>query len=139
MTSVDPLRGKQLMPHVLVAGLLHEKGRALLTAAPDVTVQFIDEISEKSYVPHVGKADALLIRTQPLTADTIARALSTAEPEIPVPDANAQAPERRSVDGTTLELLRSAGVPATLSIVAESTGRSATPIHTPAPNPSVRR
>lgn len=61
------------MPHVLVAGPLHPSGRALLDAA-DVTVRYIDEISEESYAPHIAGADALLIRTQRLSAATIAAA-----------------------------------------------------------------
>lgn len=62
------------MPHVLVAGKLHPSGRALLDAAPGVTVQYIEEISEPSYAAHVHNADALLIRTQPMTAPTVAKA-----------------------------------------------------------------
>lgn len=61
------------MPNVLVAGKLHPKGRALLDEA-DVTVRYIEEISEESYAPYVAEADALLIRTQPMSADTVARA-----------------------------------------------------------------
>lgn len=60
------------MPHVLVAGRLHPSGRALLDAAPGVTVRYVDEISEESYAPFLHEADALLIRTQPMTAPTVA-------------------------------------------------------------------
>ncbi|MBP0482216.1 hydroxyacid dehydrogenase [Sagittula salina] len=62
------------MPHVLVAGKLHPLGRAVLDAAPGITAHYIDEISEDSYAPHIAQADALLIRTQPLSAATVARA-----------------------------------------------------------------
>lgn len=62
------------MPHVIVAGKLHPSGHALLDAAPGLTVHYIDEISEESYAPHIHEADALLIRTQPMTAPTVARA-----------------------------------------------------------------
>lgn len=62
------------MPHILVAGQLHPKGRELLTLAAGVTVQFIEEISEESYAPYIDEADALLIRTQPMSAATIAKA-----------------------------------------------------------------
>lgn len=62
------------MPHILVAGKLHPSGRKLLTSAPGMTVRFIDEISEESYAPLIPDADALLIRTQPLSAATVARA-----------------------------------------------------------------
>ncbi|PKP75116.1 MAG: 3-phosphoglycerate dehydrogenase [Alphaproteobacteria bacterium HGW-Alphaproteobacteria-6] len=62
------------MPHVLVAGKLHPSGHALLDAAPGLSVHYIDEISEESYAPHIHEADALLIRTQPMTAPTVAKA-----------------------------------------------------------------
>lgn len=62
------------MPHVLVAGKLHPSGRKLLDDAPDVTVRYVEEISEESYAPYVSEADALLIRTQPMSAATVARA-----------------------------------------------------------------
>ncbi|MGR3367630.1 MAG: hydroxyacid dehydrogenase [Sagittula sp.] len=62
------------MPHVLVAGKLHQLGRDILESAPDITATYIDDISEDSYTPHIAKADALLIRTQALTSPTIDRA-----------------------------------------------------------------
>ncbi|MCB1333629.1 MAG: hydroxyacid dehydrogenase [Roseivivax sp.] len=62
------------MPHVLVAGKLHPAGRTILTEAPGFTATFIDEVSEASYAPHLAGADALLIRTQPLSAATLATA-----------------------------------------------------------------
>lgn len=62
------------MPHVLVAGKLHPSGIALLEAAPDITFDYVEEVSEASYAVRIGKADALVLRTQPLTAATIARA-----------------------------------------------------------------
>lgn len=62
------------MPHVLVAGILHRSGIALLTAAPGVTHTHIEEISEASYQAGLATADALVIRTQPLTAASIAKA-----------------------------------------------------------------
>lgn len=62
------------MPHVLVAGWLHAAGREVLGNAPGVTVTYVDEISEESYAPLVDEADAVLIRTQPMSAATIAKA-----------------------------------------------------------------
>lgn len=62
------------MPHVIVAGKLHPSGRALLDAAPGFTVHYIDDVSEERYAPYVHEADALLIRTQPMTAATVAKA-----------------------------------------------------------------
>lgn len=62
------------MPHVIVAGKLHPSGRALLDAVPGLTVRYIDEISEESYAPYIHEADAVLIRTQPMSAPTVAKA-----------------------------------------------------------------
>jgi D-3-phosphoglycerate dehydrogenase / 2-oxoglutarate reductase len=62
------------MPHVLVAGKVHPSGIALLESAPGFTFDYVEEVSEASYAPLVGRAEALVIRTQPLTALTIARA-----------------------------------------------------------------
>lgn len=62
------------MPHILVAGRIHKAGIARLEAAIGVTFHLVDAVSTESYVPHVGDADAVLIRTQPMTSDTIARA-----------------------------------------------------------------
>ena len=64
------------MPHLLVAGKLHPAGEALLRNLParGITVDYVEEISEPSYAPLIHKADALVIRTQPLSAATVALA-----------------------------------------------------------------
>lgn len=62
------------MPHVLVAGKIHPAGLALLQGASDVTFDLVEEVSEPSYAPLIAKADALVLRTQPLTAPTVAQA-----------------------------------------------------------------
>ncbi len=62
------------MPHVLVAGKLHPSGVALLESAKGITFDYVEEVSESSYAPLIGKADGLVIRTQPLSAATVARA-----------------------------------------------------------------
>jgi len=62
------------MPHVLVAGKLHPSGLALLDHSEGVTYDYVEEASEASYAPRIADADALVIRTQPLSAATIARA-----------------------------------------------------------------
>jgi D-3-phosphoglycerate dehydrogenase len=62
------------MPHVLVAGRLHAAGKEVLDNAPGVTVTYVDEISEESYAPLIDEADAVLIRTQPMSAATIEKA-----------------------------------------------------------------
>ncbi|MEM9524699.1 MAG: hydroxyacid dehydrogenase [Pseudomonadota bacterium] len=62
------------MPHVLVAGKLHPSGKRVLAEAPDITTTFVEDAIEENYIPHVHNADAILIRTQPLRADTVAKA-----------------------------------------------------------------
>jgi D-3-phosphoglycerate dehydrogenase len=62
------------MPHVLVAGRLHPAGIERLKTARDVSYTLVDDISLESYLPHVAGADALVLRTQPLTAAAIAAA-----------------------------------------------------------------
>lgn len=62
------------MPHLLIAGQLHPAGLALLEGDPAVTFDYIEEISEPSYAPLIDRADALVLRTQPLSAATVARA-----------------------------------------------------------------
>ncbi len=62
------------MPHVVVAGPLHAAGRALLDAARGVTITYILETSEESLVEHIEDADAVLLRTQPMTRSTVALA-----------------------------------------------------------------
>lgn len=62
------------MPHLLVAGKLHPSGLALLKAAPDITFDYVEDISEPSYQPYLAKAEAIVIRTQPMGAESIAEA-----------------------------------------------------------------
>lgn len=62
------------MPHVLVAGKLHPSGVDLLRSAPGITFDYVEEVSEPSYAPLISKADGLVIRTQPLSARTVADA-----------------------------------------------------------------
>jgi len=64
------------MSHLLVAGKLHPAGEARLRELParGITVDYVEEVSEASYAPLVSRADALVIRTQPLSAATIAQA-----------------------------------------------------------------
>jgi len=63
------------MPHILVAGKLHPAGIERLKSAKDVSFTLVDEISLESYLPHVGEADAVVLRTQPMTAAVIGAAL----------------------------------------------------------------
>ncbi len=62
------------MVHVLVAGRIHPAGPELLRQTPGFTVELVDEVSTASYAPLVGRADAVLIRTQPMPAEVIAAA-----------------------------------------------------------------
>jgi D-3-phosphoglycerate dehydrogenase / 2-oxoglutarate reductase len=62
------------MPHILVAGRIHPAGLDRLKQADGFTYTLIDEISLDSYLPHMGDADAVVIRTQPMTAEAIAKA-----------------------------------------------------------------
>jgi D-3-phosphoglycerate dehydrogenase len=62
------------MPHILVAGRLHPAGIARLKSAPGFTFTAVDEVSVESYAPLVGTADAVLLRTQPMTAEIVAAA-----------------------------------------------------------------
>lgn len=62
------------MPHVLVAGRLHPAGIAVLEAAEGISFDYVEEVSEESYAPLIGRAEGLVIRTQRLSAATVARA-----------------------------------------------------------------
>jgi D-3-phosphoglycerate dehydrogenase / 2-oxoglutarate reductase len=62
------------MPHVLVAGRIHEAGVDLLKAAKGVTFDLVDEVSDHSFVPFLDKAEALLLRTQRLGPEQITAA-----------------------------------------------------------------
>ncbi len=62
------------MPHILVAGKIHADGLALLRAAPDVTIEYVPDPANAAYIPHLPNADALLLRTQPLTSAHVATA-----------------------------------------------------------------
>ena len=62
------------MPHILIAGKLHPAGLALLEATQGVSFTHVEEISEASYQPYLAQADAVVIRTQPMGATSIAKA-----------------------------------------------------------------
>jgi D-3-phosphoglycerate dehydrogenase / 2-oxoglutarate reductase len=62
------------MPHILVAGKIHDEGVTLLRRSAGITFDLVSEVSVESFVPLVGRADAILIRTQPLSAAVIADA-----------------------------------------------------------------
>ncbi|MFM2403035.1 MAG: hypothetical protein RL223_915 [Pseudomonadota bacterium] len=62
------------MPHILIAGKLHPSGIELIKSAKSVTWDYVEEVSEPSYAPLIARADGLVIRTQPLSAATMAKA-----------------------------------------------------------------
>jgi D-3-phosphoglycerate dehydrogenase / 2-oxoglutarate reductase len=68
------IKGSQKMPHLLVAGQVHEAGLQLLRAQSTVTWDYIPEMTHEAYAPFIDKADGLVVRTQPVPAETIARA-----------------------------------------------------------------
>ncbi len=59
------------MKHVLVAGKIHAAGIALLKQRPGVVVDLVEAVTTDAYLPHLANADAILIRTQPMTAAEI--------------------------------------------------------------------
>jgi D-3-phosphoglycerate dehydrogenase / 2-oxoglutarate reductase len=60
---------------VLVAGKVHPAGVELLRARADVAVDLVEAVTTDAYRPFLPQADAILIRTQPMTAAEIALAL----------------------------------------------------------------
>ncbi|MHC8507881.1 MAG: hydroxyacid dehydrogenase [Rhodospirillales bacterium] len=62
------------MPHIVVAGIMHPSGLALLEGAPGFTHDYITSADKTAYLEHLPKADGVVLRTQPLTAEHIASA-----------------------------------------------------------------
>ena len=62
------------MAHIVVAGKLHPAGLNLLARQSQHSYKYIDANAPEAYIPHVHAAEALVIRTQPLSAATIALA-----------------------------------------------------------------
>jgi D-3-phosphoglycerate dehydrogenase / 2-oxoglutarate reductase len=62
------------MKRVLVAGKIHAAGVELLRQRSDIAVDVVEAVTTDAYRPHLGEADAILIRTQPMTAAEIALA-----------------------------------------------------------------
>ena len=61
------------MPRVFVAGKLHDAGFEVLKLAPDITVDYVETIDEHSMQPFLRDANAILLRTQPFSASSIAK------------------------------------------------------------------
>lgn len=64
----------QQLHRVLVAGKIHEAGLSVLRARPDVQLDYVEQVATADYLQQLPLADALLLRTQPLTANDIAKA-----------------------------------------------------------------
>jgi len=60
-----------MKPHLLVAGNIHEAGLRLLETQTDVTYDYVPDLLYGSYASLMPKADGLVVRTQPVRADTI--------------------------------------------------------------------
>jgi D-3-phosphoglycerate dehydrogenase / 2-oxoglutarate reductase len=59
---------------VLVAGKVHAAGVELLRARADVIIDLVEAVTAESYLPLLPQADAVLLRTQPMTTADIATA-----------------------------------------------------------------
>jgi lactate dehydrogenase-like 2-hydroxyacid dehydrogenase len=67
-------RGFEIMAVVLVAGKIHHSGLELLRSRADISVVCVETVTAEAYLPHLPQADAVLLRTQPMTAANIATA-----------------------------------------------------------------
>ena len=63
-----------MKPHLLVAGNIHEAGLKLLKEQSDATYDYVPDLTYESYAALMPKADGLVVRTQPVRAETIASA-----------------------------------------------------------------
>jgi D-3-phosphoglycerate dehydrogenase len=99
------------MVRVLVAGKVHPDGLALLKR-PDVQLDYVEEVSAASYRPYLKDAEALLIRTQPLSGEFIAEA------------PNLKIVSRHGVgyDAVDVKTLNSRGIP--LTVVGDVNSRA---------------
>lgn len=59
---------------VLVAGKVHDAGIALLRQRSDIEIDLVEAVTTEAYRPFLAHADAILIRTQPMTAAELALA-----------------------------------------------------------------
>jgi D-3-phosphoglycerate dehydrogenase len=59
---------------VLIAGKVHRAGVDLLRQRPDVEIELIEAVTSEAYLPSLPRANAVLLRTQPLTAADLASA-----------------------------------------------------------------
>jgi D-3-phosphoglycerate dehydrogenase / 2-oxoglutarate reductase len=62
------------MAVVLVAGKIHHAGLDVLKARRDVELVYVEAVTAEHYLPHLPQANAVLLRTQRLTAAHVAAA-----------------------------------------------------------------
>jgi D-3-phosphoglycerate dehydrogenase / 2-oxoglutarate reductase len=62
------------MATVLVAGKIHHAGLELLRTRSDIQVDYVEAVTTEAYLPLLPHADAVLLRTQPMTSADIATA-----------------------------------------------------------------
>lgn len=60
------------MPRVLVAGKLHASGLSILADASNLEINYIEDTTTEAMLPHIGSAEAILLRGQSLNAQMIA-------------------------------------------------------------------
>ncbi len=59
---------------VLVAGKIHDAGLALMRQRSDIELDYVEAVTAEAFRPFLKTADAVLIRTQPMSASDIASA-----------------------------------------------------------------
>lgn len=59
------------MPRVLVAGKLHPSGLSILAEASNLEINYIEDTTTQAMLPHLGAAEAILLRGQSLSAQMI--------------------------------------------------------------------
>ena len=59
------------MPHLVIAGAIHESGINLIETRKDFTYTYLPKNDDASYKNLIKNADALVIRTQSLTHQDI--------------------------------------------------------------------
>ena len=62
------------MPHVVVAGAIHETGIKILSSRKDFNITYLRDNEDLTYRELIKDADALIIRTQPLRKEDIINA-----------------------------------------------------------------
>ncbi len=61
------------MPRILVAGKLHPSGFDVLKSGADIEIDYVETIDEPSMQPYLPTSHAVLLRTQPFSAASVAR------------------------------------------------------------------